>query len=74
MACKIFEPDKGAADGLNKGFSRATGDIFAFFNGDDLLLPGAVRSVAEFFQKNPECDIVMGDGFISDVTEIALGM
>lgn len=66
VACKIFEPDEGAADGLNKGFSRATGDIFAFLNGDDLLLPGAVRSVAEFFEKNPECDIVMGDGFISD--------
>jgi glycosyltransferase involved in cell wall biosynthesis len=63
---KIFEPDKGAADGLNKGFARATGDIFAFLNADDLLLPGAIRKVAEFFEKDPSCDLVMGDGFISD--------
>jgi glycosyltransferase involved in cell wall biosynthesis len=63
---KIFEPDKGAADGLNKGFARATGDIFAFLNADDLLLPGAIRKVADFFEKNPSCDLAMGDGFISD--------
>jgi glycosyltransferase involved in cell wall biosynthesis len=66
VACKIFESDEGAADGLNKGFSRASGDIFAFLNADDLLLPGSVRSVANFLEKNPDCDIVMGDGFISD--------
>ena len=27
---KIFEPDTGPANGLNKGFHRATGDIFYF--------------------------------------------
>src|SRR5450631_2356794 len=63
---KIFEPDRGAADGLNKGFARATGDIFAFLNADDLLLPHAIRHVAEFLERNPECDMVMGDGFIVD--------
>ena len=36
----IFEPDRGAADGLNKGFARATGDVFGFLNADDLLFPG----------------------------------
>jgi glycosyltransferase involved in cell wall biosynthesis len=63
---KIFEPDRGAADGLNKGFARATGDIFAFLNADDLLLPNAIRKVADFFEHNPTCDIVMGNGYISD--------
>src|SRR3954454_9281745 len=43
ISCRIYEPDKGAADGLNNGFARATGDVFAFLNGDDLLLPGAIR-------------------------------
>lgn len=66
IAHKIFEPDHGAADGLNKGFARATGDIFGFLNGDDLLLPGALRKVADFWKSHPECDLVMGDGFIAD--------
>lgn len=64
VAQVVFEPDKGAADGLNKGFSRATGEVFGFLNADDYLLPGALRRVAEFFQSHPQCDIVMGNGHI----------
>jgi glycosyltransferase involved in cell wall biosynthesis len=62
----LFEPDQGAADGLNKGFQRASGDIFGFLNSDDVLLPGAVKSVSRAFEQNPEYDIVMGNGFIVD--------
>ncbi len=67
---KIFEPDKGAADGLNKGFARATGQIFAFLNADDLLLPNAIRKVADFLEQNPTCDLVMGNGYISDAAGV----
>lgn len=66
FASLIFEPDRGAADGLNKGFARATGDIFAFLNADDLLLPGSLRAANEFFTQRIQCDIAMGDGFILD--------
>src|ERR1700722_6107502 len=59
----IFEPDRGAADGLNKGFAHASGEIFGFLNSDDVLLPGALRSVSVAFEQNPDCDIVMGNGF-----------
>jgi glycosyltransferase involved in cell wall biosynthesis len=62
----IFEPDQGAADGLNKGFEHASGDIFGFLNSDDVLLPGAMRSVARAFAENPDYDIVMGNGFTID--------
>lgn len=62
----IFEPDLGAADGLNKGFSKASGEIFGFLNADDLLLPDALKVVAGFFAENPECDIVFGDGYVID--------
>jgi glycosyltransferase involved in cell wall biosynthesis len=62
----VLEPDKGAADGLNKGFAQATGDIFAFLNSDDVLLPGAMSGVARVFEQHPDCDIVMGDGFTID--------
>jgi glycosyltransferase involved in cell wall biosynthesis len=62
----VFEPDKGAADGLKKGFGLATGDIFGFLNSDDVLEPGSLHRVAEFFQSHPEYDIVMGNGHIVD--------
>lgn len=58
----IFEPDKGAADGLNKGFAAATGDIYGFLNSDDLLMPGSLQQVANFFKEHPECSIAMGNG------------
>jgi glycosyltransferase involved in cell wall biosynthesis len=66
IAARIFEPDRGAADGLNKGFARATGDIFAFLNADDLLLPDALQLVAQKFAERPDIDIVMGNGYVVD--------
>ena len=66
LAKAIFEPDAGAADGLNKGFEHATGDIFCFLNSDDVLLPGAIASVAQAFAEHPDYDIVMGNGFTVD--------
>jgi glycosyltransferase involved in cell wall biosynthesis len=66
LAHVVLEPDHGAPDGLNKGFTRATGEIFAFLNSDDVLLPGAIQSVSHVFEEDPDCDIVMGDGFIVD--------
>ena len=64
LAHVVLEPDQGAADGLNKGFRLASGDIFGFLNSDDMLLPGAMRSVGHAFAQSPDCDIVMGNGFV----------
>lgn len=66
IATVVLEPDKGAADGLNKGFEKATGNIYGFLNSDDMLLPGSLQSVADCFRHNPDADIVMGNGFIVD--------
>ena len=62
----VLEPDRGAPDGLNKGFRYARGDIFGFLNSDDVLLPGALRAVSQAFEGRPDCDIVMGNGFLVD--------
>ena len=48
----VIEKDKGQADGLNKGFSHATGDIYAWLCSDDELTPGTLHHVAELFEKN----------------------
>lgn len=62
----IFEPDNGPADGLNKGFALASGEIFGFLNSDDVLLPGAVSKIANYFSLHPETDIVSGHAIVID--------
>lgn len=62
----IYEPDNGPADGLNKGFAAASGEIFGFINSDDELLPGAVSRMAGHFSAQPQTDILMGNMFIID--------
>ncbi len=41
------EPDDGQAAAINKGLARATGDVVGWLNSDDILLPGALRAIAE---------------------------
>ena len=43
----ISEPDNGQSEAINKGLKQATGDLFTWLNSDDVLLPGALRHVAE---------------------------
>jgi glycosyltransferase involved in cell wall biosynthesis len=62
----IFEPDAGPADGLNKGFNLAQGDVFYFINSDDTLLPKAFSRAINVFKNNPNIDIVLGNGYIID--------
>ncbi len=56
----IFEPDKGPADGLNKGFAHATGEIYGYINSDDALLPGALAKIAKAAQQNPDAGVIAG--------------
>lgn len=60
---KIFERDDGPADGLNKGFAHATGDVYGFINSDDYLLPGALKRVTEFFSAQSHNAFMTGHGF-----------
>lgn len=45
----ISEPDSGMYNALNKGFNKATGEIMAWINSDDLYHNGALRCVGEIF-------------------------
>lgn len=56
----ISEPGKNAREAWNKGWEVANGDIFGFLGADDLLIPGAILTVIEFFKSNPDAYFVYG--------------
>lgn len=62
----LLEPDQGPADGLNKGFARASGEIYCYLNSDDLFLPDAFARAAAYFRRYPDCDVICGNGYVID--------
>ncbi len=66
IAHLLLDPDKGPADGLNRGFAAAGGEIFGYLNADDVLRPGAVRAAVEYLARHPEVDVVSGHAEVID--------
>lgn len=56
----ISEPDNGMYEAIQKGFSRATGEIMAYINSDDKYYPNAFFSAAMIFSSLPDVDWVLG--------------
>lgn len=48
------EKDNGQYDAINKGFAKATGDIMAFLNADDIYLPWTLNTVSSIFSSLQE--------------------
>ena len=61
LAYWVSEKDRGQAHAINKGLEKATGDVFAFINSDDLYLPGAFRAAMEHFRETPGCEWLCGE-------------
>lgn len=61
LAWWTAEPDQGQADAINKGLRRATGEVVAWLNSDDIYLPGAVEQAAAALQAGPALGLVYGD-------------
>jgi glycosyltransferase involved in cell wall biosynthesis len=59
---RLYGKDAGPADGLNKGFAVATGDVFYFINSDDYVLPGAFEKAVRCFQSDSSIDVVLAGG------------
>lgn len=66
LAYYVSEPDEGQTAALIKGFQHSTADIQGWLCSDDILLPGALKSVTLFFDTHPEIDAVYGDSLWID--------
>jgi glycosyltransferase involved in cell wall biosynthesis len=62
----FVEKDAGMYDAVNRGLSRARGDICAYLNCDEQYLPGALSHVVSFFQRNPEMDVLLAGSVVVD--------
>jgi len=60
------ETDSGQSDALNKGFAKARGEWLFWLNADDVLLPGALRSVRDFINRVEHVERVEGGATITN--------
>lgn len=64
----VSEKDNGLYDALQKGFCKATGDIMAWINSDDLYHRQAFSTAANIFRQFPQVKWLMGSNTYFDET------
>lgn len=62
----VSEKDLGPANALNKGFAKASGDVYYFINSDDILLPNSFNKIINTIKNTPNYDVYYGHGYIID--------
>ena len=70
----VREPDRGAAQAINKGFRLARGNILCYLNSDDTLLPGALHRVAQEIDPSRDRHVVTGRCLYTDEQGTSLDM
>jgi glycosyltransferase involved in cell wall biosynthesis len=65
--------DNGQAHAINLGLEHSSGEILAYLNSDDILLPNTLHYVANFFMNNPDVDVVYGHRLCIDEHDDVVG-
>lgn len=73
LAWWVSEPDSGQTAAINKGFMHSTGEIMAWINSDDLVAPGALYLVANYFVSHPEVQAIYGNRVVIDEDGLEIG-
>ena len=64
----VSTADEGMYDAINKGWKMAPDDVdvIAHLNCDEQYLPGALKTIAEFFTAHQKADVVLADMIVVD--------
>ena len=60
------EPDSGMYEAINRGWTKASGEILSWLNHDEQYLPDTLEKVLSVFLEKPDVDIVFGNMIIVD--------
>jgi len=66
------EEDSGMYDAINRGWSKASGDIYAWLNSDEQYLPGTLRAIEKIFAQYPDVDFIRGNTIIVNAEGAAI--
>jgi glycosyltransferase involved in cell wall biosynthesis len=64
----FIEKDQGMYDAVNRGYRRAKGDILAYLNCDEQYLPGALKTVHDFFVQHPKVEVLLTGAIVVNET------
>ena len=69
-------PDGGQAAAIVRGFGKLypeNDDIMGWLNSDDVLAPGSLALIGDYFSRHPEVDVVYGHRIIIDDEDREVG-
>lgn len=66
------ERDEGQYDAINRGFAKASGEVFAWINAGDVFLPGALDTAIRIFSGHPEVSWLTGRACLADAGAVAI--
>ena len=67
------ETDTGQTNALNKGFRHSSGEIMAWLNADDCLMPASLNRIANFMVHNPDADAAYAQRILIDENDQEVG-
>lgn len=73
LAASESARDGGQAEAIVRGFAKVSGDIMAWLNADDLLMPGALAFVGNYFATHPDVDVIYGHRVVIDAQDRETG-